>query len=220
MQQLERALLRLNYLLRQRSRHNRLALERFEQFNLVVLPGVMNPRIFRSGAYFSSVLQQIPLQHQQRILDMGCGSGIMAVTAALRCERVVAVDINPAAVCCTTINALLNELHERVVVRQGDLFSAVGQESFDLILFNPPFFRGAPQPGFEQAWRSTDALERFAAQLQQHLRPAGAALLLWSSHADEAAFLQTFRAQGYGCEPFARRRFLAETMTVFRVSAP
>ncbi len=60
-------------------------------------------------------------------------------------RRVVAVDINPAAVRCAQINALLNQLEQRIEVRRGDLFAPVAGERFDLVLFNPPFLRGAPR---------------------------------------------------------------------------
>lgn len=217
-QRAERSLLRLRYLLWQRPRHNRLALERIGGLDVVVLPQVMNPRIFRTGAYFAQVLRDYPLRPDQTVLDMGCGSGVMALTAAQRARRVLAVDINPMAVRCTRINAQLNHLDHRIEARQSDLFSALAAQQFDLLLFNPPFFRGEPQPGFDQAWRSVDTVERFAAQLQAHLKPSGAALLILSSHVDTASFLALFAAHRMSCEPLASRRFLGERLTVYRFS--
>ena len=74
---------------------------------------------------------------------MGTGSGVCAVFAARHAHRVVAVDINPGAVRCAALNALLNHVEARIEVRQGDLFAPVARERFDLVLFNPPFFVGA-----------------------------------------------------------------------------
>ena len=51
----------------------------------------------------------------------------------------MAVDINPEAVRCAGINALLNHFEHKIEVRHGDLFAAVPAERFDLIVFNPPF---------------------------------------------------------------------------------
>lgn len=216
-QRAERFLLRLNYLLRQRRRHQQLALERIAGHDLLVLPEVMNPRVFRSGEYFADVLSTKGLiPKQSDVLDMGTGSGIMALVAARRARRVVAVDINPVAVRCARLNALLNNLEKRVVVRRGDLFSAVADETFDLVLFNPPYFRGKPELGFDQAWRSQDTVERFAGALHNHLTPSGSALLVLSNHGDNAAFFHAFDTDGYRREKVAERRLLAETLTVYR----
>jgi len=210
----ERLLLRLSSQLWQQRRHNRLALEQVAGYELVILPEVMNPRIFRSGEYFSSVLSDNLIAPHSHVLDMGSGSGIVALVAARWASRVLAVDINPAAVRCTGINVLLNGLEERVEVRESDLFSAVQRERFDLVLFNPPYFRGQAQPGFEQAWRSEDTVERFATQLRDYLKPNGSALLVLSTDGDAAAFLRVFAEQGYCHNTIASRRLLAETLTV------
>ena len=62
---------------------------------------------------------------------MGTGSGVGAVFAAQWARRVVAVDINPAAVRCARINALLNHVEDRVDVVEGDLFEPIGGQRFD-----------------------------------------------------------------------------------------
>lgn len=216
-QHLERRILRLHYLVWQQKRHNQVVLEQIGDLTLIVLPQVMNPRIFRSGEFFATVLSRYDIAPHHHVLDMGAGSGIMALTAAKRAARVLAVDINPAAVRCTRVNALLNNLEKRIEVWQSNLFSDVRGETFDLILFNPPYFRGQPQEGFDQAWRSADAVERFAAELYAHLKPGGAALLVLSSDGDAASFLKTFEENGFDLEMIACQRFLAETFTVYRI---
>lgn len=220
-QRAELLLLRLYYLLWQRHRHQRLTLERIAGYDLLVLPQVMNPRIFRSGEYFAGVLLKKGLvPTHSHVLDMGTGSGIMALVAAQRAARVVAIDINPAAVRCARLNVLLNGVEDRVEVRRGDLFGAVAGETFDLVLFNPPYFHGKPEPGFDQAWRSENTVERFARNLHVHLRPDGSALLVLSNHGDNDAFLRAFDARGYRCEKVAERRLLAETLTVYHFQKP
>ena len=96
----------------------------------------------------------------------------------------VAVDVSPAAVRCARLNALANDLEDRIDVRQGDLFGPLAGERFDLVLFNPPFLLGAPKDHRDAAWRSNDAARRFAAGLGEHLTTGGAALVLLSSFGD------------------------------------
>jgi release factor glutamine methyltransferase len=150
---------------------------------------------------------------------MGTGSGVGAVVAAKWASRVVAVDINPEAVRCARINALLNHVEDRVEVFQGDLFAPVHDRGFDLVLFNPPYFRGRPEGALDQAWRATDVVERFAAGLRDHLRPGGHALVVLSSDGDGAAFLQSFRANGLAIAVVAERDLINEVLTIYKLSA-
>lgn len=213
---MERLILSLAHRLRRRTHHGRLALEHVAGCDLVILPDVMNPKLFRSGATFARAVRKDLVAPSSLVLDMGSGSGIMSIVAAQQGARVVAVDINPAAVRCTRINACLNDVDDRIDAREGDLFQAVQGQRFDSILFNPPYFRGKPQPGFDQSWRSEDVVERFADGLAHHLKPQGAALLVLSTDGDTDNFLRAFREREYIQTVVARRRLLAETFTIYR----
>jgi release factor glutamine methyltransferase len=208
--------LRLRYLLWQRRRHGRLVLERVAGRDLVVLPSVMNPHIFRTGAFLVEQLNEALVAPGSRVLDMGTGSGIAALVAAEWAREVLAVDINPAAVRCARMNVLLNEVEERVTVLQGDLFAPVANERFDVVLFNPPYFRGQPEDGFDYAWRSENTVERFVAALPRHLAPGAHTLLVLSSDGDAPAFLRCFAHNGFRQDVVASRRMGPETLTVYR----
>ncbi len=167
----------------QRHRHRRLTLEHVGDMPLLVLPDVFNPTLFHTSVALVKQLDRVPLRPGMAVLDMGTGSGVGAIAAARRGARVVAVDISPEAARCTRINALLNRVEDRVEVRCGDLFAPVQGERFDLVLFNPPFYAGTPRAPWEYAWRSDDALGRFARGLPSVLNPSGRALLIVSSTA-------------------------------------
>ena len=70
--------------------------------------------------------------------DLGTGCGIQALHATTHATRVVASDINPRAVAMATLTMELNAL-DGVSIRQGDRFEPVADETFDLIVANPPF---------------------------------------------------------------------------------
>jgi release factor glutamine methyltransferase len=148
---------------------------------ILVLPDVFNPRLFRTGEAFAGYLQSIPLRPGTRVLDLGTGSGVAALFAARAGAQVVATDINPEAIRCVRLNALLHGLEDQIDVRQGDLFEPARGERFDLVLCNPPYFPGRPRDAWENAWRSDDLLERFTAGLGEVLLPAGRALLMLST---------------------------------------
>jgi release factor glutamine methyltransferase len=185
---------------------------------LVVLPDVFNPKLLRSGAFLiSSLSRPGALPPDARVLDLGCGSGACGLAAARRGCRVVAVDIHPSAVRCARANALLNDLD--LDVRHGDLFAPVADERFDVVLFNPPYYRGVPRDGLDFAWRSADLPGRFAAGLAAHLAPGGHALLVLSSDGEGPAFLRSLEDHGLRHTVFARRDFINEIMTVHQVHA-
>lgn len=208
------------YRLTGRHRYDDFRLERVLGLPFLVTPSVFNPKLPRTGAFLAEQLDERTVASDAQVLDMGTGSGVCAVHAARRARRVVAVDINPAAVRCAVINAALNDVEQRVEVRHGDLFAPVAGERFDLVLFNPPFLRGEPRDDRDRAWRSVDVAERFAAGLADHLAPEGAALVVLSSFGGATAFLEAFRRQGLALAVLAARGFLTERLAIFKVEPP
>jgi len=78
------------------------------------------------------------LRHQVgSSLDLGTGSGFLALLLARHSDHVVATDINPRAINFARFNAVLNGLD--IEVRSGSFFEPVGDDRFDLIVSNPPF---------------------------------------------------------------------------------
>jgi HemK-related putative methylase len=186
----------------------------------VVTPSVFNPKVPRTGEFLASQIDSRLVQRDWQVLDMGTGSGICAVFAARHARRVVAVDINPAAVRCAGINALLNHVDQKIDVRHGDLFAPALEERFDLILFNPPFVQGSPRDDRDRAWRSNDVAERFAAGLGAHLKSGGCALVLLSTFGDGQVFLDEFRKNDLEISVLAERRFVNERLTIFKLVPP
>jgi release factor glutamine methyltransferase len=202
-------------------RYDSFRLERVLDMPILVIPTVANPKLLRTGAFFASQIDARLIRADSRVLDMGTGSGVCALAAArLTRRRVVAVDINPAAVRCARVNAVVNRLEERLDARLGDLFVPVEGERFDVVLFNPPFLIGTPKDDRDAAWRSSDAARRFAAGLADHLAPAGAAYVLLSTFGDACALFESeLRSRGFRLEALARRRFVNETLILLRATA-
>jgi len=161
-----------------------IALEFVNGTAIVVLPGVFNGIRFHTGAFMAETLSRELVPAGASVLDLGTGSGVSAIFAARLGRRVVATDINPDAVRCATINALAHRLEHVIETRTGDLFAPIGAERFDVVVFNPPYFYGAPADAADAALRSTDAFARFLAELPAHLTPGGRALIVTSPETD------------------------------------
>jgi len=107
-----------------------------------------------------------------RVLDVGCGSGVMGLAVAGQSRRVLAIDVNPAAVRCTRENAKRLG-HANIEVRVADVRAMVGGASFGAILCSPPFGE-TDVPGAQQNWASAaGVLEALFAGAPRWLAPDG-----------------------------------------------
>lgn len=210
-------LLWYRHLLFHQHRHRHLILEHVGEFPIVVLPDVFNPALFRSSEMLASELKK-HIKTRMRVLDMGTGSGLGAITAAKFTHYVTAVDINPEAVRCAQINALLNHVDDRVRVKQSDLFTEIPNQCYDLILFNPPFYKGQPQSDYDHAWRSETVIETFASQLSRYLTEDGFALVILSTDGDTKLFLSEFEKNNLKIEITAKRDVINEVLTIYKIS--
>ncbi len=88
----------------------------------------------------STSLAQLTLREEVgSSLDLGTGCGVQALHLAAHSGTVVATDVNQRALGIARFNAALNEVGDRVEVRDGSFFEPVRGERFDLIATNPPF---------------------------------------------------------------------------------
>lgn len=78
----------------------------------------------------------------RRVLDVGTGTGLMALMLAQRCPEaaVVAIDIDEGAVAQAQANAEASPFARRIEVRQADVRMLADGKGFDAIVCNPPFF--------------------------------------------------------------------------------
>ena len=101
-------------------------------------PGLFSPRGADRGTL--AMLSCVEFAPGMRVLDLGCGSGLVGILAAKLCgaENVVMCDIDPLAVEIATRNAARNGVGGvKAVVSDG--LSALEDTGFDLILSNPPY---------------------------------------------------------------------------------
>lgn len=152
--------------------------------SLVVPPGVFVPTPV-SPLLGKAVLAEV--QYNDRVLDLGTGSGVNAILAASKTRDVVAVDINPASIICAKRNAKRNRVESHIRFLVSDLFDKVSGR-FDLIIFDPPFRWFKPRSIEERATADEDyaTLTTFFTRLTGVLRPGGRVLLSFGTSGDIA----------------------------------
>jgi SAM-dependent methyltransferase len=119
-----------------------------------------------------------PMEKGRRVLELACGIGWLAQQLAAAGHDVVASDLNPRALELGRFTRALTGA-PAVDYRQGDAFSAVAGERFDLIVANPPYVQS---PGSDLIYREAPVDDPICARLLReipsHLAPGGIAILL------------------------------------------
>lgn len=145
---------------------------RYKGLRLQVPPGVFHPGVFFSTPILLGRMSSLDLQGHN-VLDVGTGSGAVALWAARLGAVVTAIDIHPLAVRTAQSNAEINGLN--IAVLQSDLFGALPLDArFDWVFVNPPYYPRNPKTLSEHAFFAGENLEyfrRFFAGLSNHLRP-------------------------------------------------
>jgi release factor glutamine methyltransferase len=146
-----------------------------------------------------------------RVLDVGTGTGVLALAAARGGARhVIAVDSCARAVFAARVNAWLRRLPVQVV--RSDLVEAVSGESFDVIVANPPYVCSADPcpPSGSHVWNGgftgRAVLDRLCAAAPPLLAPGGTLLLVQSALCGVQHTIDRLRAKGLRATVAARRQ--------------
>ncbi|MGW7270926.1 HemK2/MTQ2 family protein methyltransferase [Streptomyces sp. NPDC054864] len=152
---------------------------------LLTLPGVYAPQ--DDTGLLARALCREDIGPGTDVLDLGTGSGALAVHAARLGARVTAVDIARRAVLTARLNALA--ARQRVTVLRGDLTAAVPGRSYDFVASNPPYVPSPsgrlPRRGAARAWDAGHdgraVVDRLCDAVPQVLRPGGVLLMVHSA---------------------------------------
>lgn len=188
---------------------------------MAVLPEVFHPGLYTTSPHLADMINSLGIRENDRVLDLGTGSGIGAVFSAQFTKHVVAVDINPNAVRCAKINALINGYEERISVRLGNLFEPVRDEVFDLIFFNPPFYLGKPKNWHETAFKGGDYPDHichtFLRDAPKHLASDGKIHILWSSIADYPGLDEEIKENGLETAKITLKDTITEVIQIYEL---
>ncbi|MFI5413855.1 MAG: HemK2/MTQ2 family protein methyltransferase [Candidatus Lutacidiplasmatales archaeon] len=159
------------------------------------------------------------------LLEVGTGSGLVALTAARRGARVVATDLNPHALRRLRARAIVESLRLEVV--RTDLARGLGK--FDRLLANPPYLPTRAEERDPDRWHNlaldggTDGCRvtaRLVAELDQHLSSDGEAFVVVSSLQDPAALGRIrarWAARGGRIDGVSTRDLEGERLEVWRM---
>ena len=167
--------------------------------------------------------ENLDVEKGAQVLDVGAGCGMLGVLAAEKAGSVVAVDLNPFAVCCARENAALNNLRCKMAFIQTDLLTALNENArFDLILFNAPYLPAAESEAESWIGRSwaggingRQVIDRFISEAPLHLKLRGRILLMQSTIANVEETICKFAEHNLKASIKAERKLpFFETLTL------
>ena len=164
------------------------------------------------------LIESFDVREGERILEIGCGSGIVSMHCASNGAIVTCVDINPAAVELTRKNFSDNGL--KADIRQSDLYSDVNGR-FDTIVFNLPYLPVEDEGMLAKAWSGgEDGMGPLPALLEgsaDRLLPGGRVIVVVSSLMDQdrlSSLLSNYKVKELGELPL-----FFETLKVLEIRA-
>lgn len=168
------------------------------------------------------ILNEVRKYAHGNVLDMGTGSGILAVNAAHKADMVVGVDLNKKALEYAKEEARKRQL-PNIQFIESDLFSYFEKHpwKFDLMIFNPPYLpEDIREPeesrlattGGKKGW---ELLDRFFSQASRYLMPYGRILVLFSSLTGQDKIHEIIENYGFNFQKLSEEGLFAETLFVY-----
>lgn len=149
---------------------------RYGELDIFVMDGVFtpDPEISLTSSFLASEMGDVG---DKAVLDVGCGTGAIALHAAERgAVRVVAVDVHDRALQNTAMNIERLQYESDVEVRRSNLFEHV-PEQFDVIVANLPI----SNEFWDESGGTFTTAQRFIQEYSSHLTDDGRAYLAWGS---------------------------------------
>jgi len=186
---------------------------------LWVPPDVFNPKFFSTSRFLA---EHMNININDSVLDMGTGSGILAIVAGNLANNVHAVDINPSAVLTARKNVFINGLETKIKVLESDLFDVFKKEQekykFEKIIFNFPYFEGVIRKKIDFALYDPgkELAEKFFKDAHNYLKENGSIYTAYSSAADIKKFHSIAENYAWRCETVAKSKFFLENIFINR----
>ena len=180
-----------------------------------------HPEVYEPAEDTFLFAENLDIQRKDEVLEIGTGTGLIAVYAAQRTRKVVATDINEHAVKCALKNTITNRTYN-IELRKGNLFEPVEGEKFDIILFNTPYLPTSSDEklneelntAFDGGLEGRDTIDQFIEQVKDYLNDGGRVQLVQSSLADNEKTLSKLTELGFEAEITASKKCFFEEIVV------
>jgi len=151
------------------------------------------------------------------VLDLGTGSGFLALIVSRKARFTVASDISIRAAHCALENLKRNMLQLFCDVVACDLTSAFRDKAFSLVIFNPPYLEGTPRNELEKAFfGGPKIVKEFFIDAGRILKKDGRILLAYSTLGPVSSLFLEAKRNGWVFTRISEKRTLWETLTTYK----
>ena len=181
----------------------------------------LHPQVYEPAKDTFLLAENLAVGEGDTALDVGTGTGLIALLMARKARFVLGVDINPLAVELARENARLNGIRN-VEFRLSDLFERVDGK-FDVITFNAPYLPGEPEEPIDLALvggkTGREVLDRFIKEVPDYLKPGGTVQIVQSSITGIEETLKRLEKVGLTARVAAKRHVFFEDIVLINAQA-
>ncbi|RFM26788.1 methyltransferase [Deminuibacter soli] len=191
----------------------------YKGISLLVPPEVFHPAFFFSTRLLLHYISCLQLEGNT-FLELGAGSGLIALSAARKKALVTATDINPVAITFLQKNSVANRLPLQII--HSDLFEHIPQQQFDIIAINPPYYKKQPQTFAEHAWfcgENGEYFQRLFSVLPQYMHAQSTVLMILSDGCDIELIERIANTNNCTLQRVFTRQYLMEQNFIFKIES-
>lgn len=164
----------------------------YEGVEVMVMPDVFPPHYTISTKIILDFIKPLNIEHKT-VLELGCGSGIIALYASSKKAEVTASDINKTALKMLSNTSLKNAYELNII--ESNLFDSIKNQGFDYVIINPPYYAKTPKNIKEQAWFCGENFEYYTALFSQLVSRNDKTVLMILSEDCDLKTIQSLAAQ-------------------------
>lgn len=175
-----------------------------------------DPEVYPPSDDSILLIESLDVVPKEKVLEVGCGSGVVSIHCAKNGCYVTAVDVNPRAVELARRNAEANGTDIRVL--ESDVYGNV-DGVFDTIVFNLPYLPVDEEGLLAKAWSGgpdgLGPLPRLLEGAPDHLVPDGRIVVVVSSLTEPRALEEAL--EGYEVRTIGEQRLFFERLSVLEI---
>jgi len=191
---------------------------RYENIEVLVMPQVFPPHYTLSTKILLDFIKPIDLKNKS-VLELGCGSGIIALYTASKGAIVTASDINTIALAALNKAAIKNNLELEII--NSNLFNNIQKQDFDYIIINPPYYPKEPKNINENAWFCGENFEYFITLFQQiPKRKDKTVLIILSEDCDIQKITRIAENNNLKLNKIFEKKVIAEKNFIYKIEGP